>query len=127
ELAQDAPGAGARAVFVNAFHGQVPGRKARRVEHLGQELFRPGVAVQYRVLAAFLVVQDELQGDARAAGPSSVGRVAAVAGEIARVRGSAVVGHDGCSASITVYTSLSTSSKGAAMGLSTHVLDTMHG
>ena len=43
--------------------------------------------MQHAVLAAFLVVEDELDGDARAAGPLGVRRAAAVAGEVARIGG----------------------------------------
>ena len=61
KLAQQAPHTGARTIFVDAFHAQVPRRVAGGVEHLGQKLLRAGVAVQDRVLAAFLVVQHELE------------------------------------------------------------------
>jgi hypothetical protein len=47
KLAQDAPHAGTRAVFVDALHAQVALRVAGRVEHLGQELLGAGVAMQH--------------------------------------------------------------------------------
>jgi len=56
-----------------------------RADDLGEELFGARVAVQHAVLAAFFVVEDELQGHARAAGPLGVGRVLAVTDEIARI------------------------------------------
>jgi hypothetical protein len=92
KFAQDAPDARARAVFVDALHAHVPLGVAGRVEHLGEELLRARVAVQHTVFAAFLVVQHELHGNARAAGPAGVRRVAAVADEVARVGQGGVVG-----------------------------------
>ena len=65
-----APEAGARAVFVDGFH--VPVALAwplRGADDFRQEGFRCRVAMQHAVLAAFLVVQDELYGDARFARP----------------------------------------------------------
>ena len=85
KLTQDAPHARARAVFVNAFHAQMPRRKCRRVEHLRQKLLAAGVAMQHAVLAALFVVEHELHGHARVARPLRMGRVCAVAGEITRV------------------------------------------
>ncbi len=43
--------------------------------------------MQDRALGAFLVVEDELYGDARAVGPGGVGRGGAVADEVAGVGG----------------------------------------
>ena len=40
---------------------------------------------QNRALAAFLIIDDELDGHARAAGPARVGRIAAVADQITRI------------------------------------------
>ena len=85
ELAQDAPHADARAVLVDALHGQMTRRKARRIEHLREELLGAGVAVQYRVLAALFVIEDELQRDAGLVGPAGMRRAAAVAGEVTRI------------------------------------------
>ena len=45
-----------------------------RADDLGQERLRRRVAVQHRVLGAFLVVEDELHGDAGAARPARVRR-----------------------------------------------------
>ncbi len=92
ELAQDAPDACARAVLIEALHAHVPRRVGCRADDLGEERLGARVAVQHAVLAAFFVVEDELQGDARAAGPLGVGRGLAVTDEIARI---VLVGH-GC-------------------------------
>ncbi|MNN09878.1 hypothetical protein D3C81_1227840 [compost metagenome] len=83
ELAQDAPDPGARAVLVHAFHAHVPLGIGRGTDDLGQELLGAGVAVQHVVFAAFLVIEHELQRDARAARPAGVRRLGAVADEIA--------------------------------------------
>jgi len=53
------------------------------------------VAVQHRVLGAFLVVEDELHGDPRASRPARVRRVLAVAGEVARIVRFEAVGSHG--------------------------------
>ena len=61
------PEAGARAVFVDRLHVHVAhARPGRGADDLRQERLRGGVAVQDVVLAALLVVDDELHGDARA-------------------------------------------------------------
>ena len=74
-IAPQPPEAGARAVFVDRFHVHValagPGLRA---DDLRQERFRRGVAVQDVVLAAFLVVEHELDGDDGAARPFRIGR-----------------------------------------------------
>ena len=87
EEPQDPPHAGARAVLVQRLHRHVPRRKGLRADDLGQESLRRGIAVQHAVLGAFLVVEDELHGDARAARPARVRRRRAVAREVARVVG----------------------------------------
>jgi hypothetical protein len=60
----------------------VTGRVALRTDDLGEELFGAGVTVEYVRFGTFLVVQDELQGDAGIARPGRVGWVAAVADEV---------------------------------------------
>ena len=86
ESAPQPPEAGARAVFVDRLHVHValagPGLRA---DDLRQERLGGGVAVQDVVLAALLVVDDELHRDHRAARPFRVGRVAAVADHVARI------------------------------------------
>ena len=74
EEPQQAPHAGARAVLVERLHRHVPRGEGLRADDLGQERLRRRVAVQHAVLAAFLVVEDELHGDARAARPARVRR-----------------------------------------------------
>ncbi|MNN27558.1 hypothetical protein D3C81_1410970 [compost metagenome] len=83
ELAQDAPDAGARAVFIDALHAHVAVGVGRGADDLGEELLGGGVAVQHAVLAAFFVVEHELQRNARAARPAGVRRLGAVTDEIA--------------------------------------------
>ncbi|KOT01469.1 hypothetical protein DM50_2834 [Burkholderia mallei] len=87
ELAQDAPHARARAVFVDRLHAHVARRIRGRADDLGQELLGGGVAVQHAVLAAFLVVEHELHRDARAARPVRLHRMSAVADQIAWIVG----------------------------------------
>ena len=80
------PEPGARAILEHQLHVHVtlPG-PGRRAEHVGEEGLGGLVAVQDRVLAAFLEIDHELHGDARAAGPARIGRRAAIAGEVARI------------------------------------------
>ena len=86
EHAMQAPEAGARAIFVDRFHVHVAlARPGRGADDLGQEGLGGGVAVQDVVLAAFLVVDDELQGHARAARPVRERRIAAIADHVARI------------------------------------------
>ena len=86
EQAMQPPEAGAGAIFVDRFHVPValagPGRGA---DDLGQEGLRGGVAMQDAVLAAFLVVDDELHRDMRAARPFRIRRVGAVAAHVSFV------------------------------------------
>ena len=94
EQSPQPPEARARAVFVHRLHVHVPlARPGLRAEHVGEKRFRRGVAMQDVALAAFLVIDDELHGDARAARPARVGRVAAVADEVAGVAGEIARGH----------------------------------
>ncbi|MNJ55768.1 hypothetical protein D3C77_512860 [compost metagenome] len=96
EFAQDAPHAGTRPIFIDAFHAEMAVGVAGRVEHFRQELFGTGVAMQHAVFAAFFVIQHELHGDARAPGPLRVGRIAAIADEVAGIRKRGIVGvHEG--------------------------------
>ena len=65
EFAQQPPDADPRAVFVDALHRQVARRKRGRIEHLGEELFAAGVAVQHkeeRVTLAFVVSLWQVDG-----------------------------------------------------------------
>ena len=50
---------------------------------------RPGdlVAVQHAALASLLIVDDEIEGEARPTGPTRVRRLVGIADEIARIAG----------------------------------------
>jgi len=85
EQPQQAPRARARPVLVERLHAHVARAERLRADDVGQERLRGGVAVQHGVLAAFLVVQHELDRDPRAARPARMRRILAVAGEVARV------------------------------------------
>ena len=86
EHPMQAPEAGARAVFVDRFHVHVAlARPGRGADDLRQERLGGGVAVQDVVLAAFLVVDDELHRHARAVRPVREGRRAPVADHVPRI------------------------------------------
>ena len=80
------PEAGACAVFVDRFHVEValPG-PGLRADDLRQQAFGRRIAVENRALPAFLVIQDELHGDARIARPARIRRRAPIAYEVARI------------------------------------------
>ena len=78
ELAQEPPRARARAVFVDRLHRHVARGIRRRPHDLGEKLLGGRIAVEHRALSAFLVVQDELDGDARATWPTGVRRVGTI-------------------------------------------------
>jgi len=73
ERAHNAPHTHARAVLVDALHAHVARGVAFGVEHFREELLRARVAVQHAVFTAFLVVEHELHGDARAPGHCACG------------------------------------------------------
>ena len=54
-----------------------------RPDHVGEKGFGAAIAVEDAVLGAFLVVDDELDRDARTAGPAGIGRRRTIADEIA--------------------------------------------
>src|SRR5262249_39560639 len=82
------PETGAGAVFVHRFHVHVARSRPRlRAEHVGEKRFRGRIAVQDVALSAFLVIDHELDGDTRAAGPARIRRVAAGTGDVAAVTG----------------------------------------
>ena len=84
EQPQDAPEAGAAAVLELRFDREVAAALDRRAaRRLAQKDLGRGVAVQDGVLAALLVVQHEADGDAGLARPLRIGRVGAVAHEVA--------------------------------------------
>ena len=84
EQAHHAPEADPAAELVDRLDREV----ARAVRHLARALrqrrFREAVAIGHRILGALLVVQYEVDRNARATGPCGVRWIAPVAGEIAR-------------------------------------------
>ncbi len=81
---EQAPYAGTAAVFVERFHAHVALALERLGgDHLGEEGFGLGIPVQDVALAAFLVVEDEGEGDARIVRPVRVGNVVAVTDQVA--------------------------------------------
>ena len=86
EQAMQPPEAGAGAIFVDQFHVHVPlAWPGRSADDLGQEGFRSGIAVQDVVLAALLVIDNELHGDARLVRPVGERGRAPVADHVARI------------------------------------------
>ena len=86
EEAVEPPESRARAVIVEGFHVPVAhARPGLGTGDVGEEGFGLRVAVQEIVLAPFFVVEDEGDGDLRPPRPAGIGRVGAVAPEIARV------------------------------------------
>jgi hypothetical protein len=57
----------------------------RRADDLGKEGFGSLVAVQNGALAALLIVEHELQGEARAARPLRLGRLPPIADQVTRI------------------------------------------
>ena len=95
KLSQDAPHALARAVIVNPIHAHVPRWETGRVKHLGEKSLRAGIAMQDMVFATLFKIQHELHSNARTMRPRprplGVRHIFAVACEIARIGGGAVV------------------------------------
>jgi hypothetical protein len=60
-------------------------RPRRGADDLGQKRLGRGVAMQHAVLAAFLVIDDELDGHKRAARPFRVRRILAIAAHVSLV------------------------------------------
>src|SRR5258706_12724431 len=83
EEAHEPPEAGAATVLVDRLHLEIAHAAERLgADHLPQEGLRFGVAVEDRSLAALLVVDDDLQGQARLAGPLRIGWGPAVADQV---------------------------------------------
>ena len=75
-----------RAVFIDRFH--VPMAHARPglgIGDLGKKGLGRGIAMQNAVFAAFLVIDDELHGDCRAARPGGVGRRCAITQHVSQI------------------------------------------
>ena len=86
EKAVEAPESSAAAVFIDQFHVHVPHPRQRLgPDDLGQEGFGGGVAMENVVLAAFLVIDDELQGEPRFARPLRVRGQRPVAAHVPRI------------------------------------------
>src|SRR6185312_16337879 len=86
EQAVDPPETGARTVFVDRFHIPVPhALPGCRTRDFRQESLGGLVSVQDTVFAAFLVVDDELDRDMRAARPFRVGWIGSIAAHISLV------------------------------------------
>ncbi|MNK69774.1 hypothetical protein D3C87_891700 [compost metagenome] len=86
EHAPQPPEAGARAIFIDRFHVQVAlTRPGLRTDDFRQQRFRRLVIIENAALAALLVIDDELHGDARTARPFRIGNIAAVAHQITGV------------------------------------------
>ncbi|MNQ08194.1 hypothetical protein D3C85_209870 [compost metagenome] len=84
EQLEDAPDAGARAVFVQALDARVALARAWRApRQLVQVSLGLGVAIEDAGFRALLDVQHELHGDARLARPVRMGWAAGVADEVA--------------------------------------------
>src|SRR5690606_24795249 len=64
------------------FQGRGLARPGRCADHIGEEGLRSGVAMEDAVLAAFLVVEHELDGDTGAAGPVRTRGIGAVADHV---------------------------------------------
>ncbi|OMP13156.1 hypothetical protein COLO4_02182 [Corchorus olitorius] len=83
EQFQDAPDAGATAVFVERLHGHVADARQRLGgDHLGKKGLGLLVAVEDVALATLFVIEHEGQGDAGVTRPAGVGRLGAIADEI---------------------------------------------
>ena len=86
EQVEETPHAGTRAIFIDRFHRHVArALERRRADDLGQEHFGCRIAVEHRVLGAFLVIQHELDGDPGVARPARMRRRGAVADHVARI------------------------------------------
>jgi len=80
------PRSRAAAVFIKAFHRHMAGMLKRRgPDDFAQEGFGGLIPMQHTILAAFLDVEDKLQGNAGLAGPVGMGWLAFIASEVAGV------------------------------------------
>jgi hypothetical protein len=88
EDAHETPEADTTAVFVGRLHIKIArALQWGRHEKVGQARFGDLVAVQHAALATLLIVEDEIDGEARPTGPTRVRRLVGIADEIARIAG----------------------------------------
>ena len=88
EDAHETPEADTTAVFVGRLHIEIArALKWRRHDKVGEARLGDLVAVQYAALSALLLVDDEIEGEARPTGPTRVRRLVSIADEIARIAG----------------------------------------
>ncbi len=81
-----APEPGPRAILVDRLHVQVALRRpGLRTDDLREKRLGCGIAMQNAVLAAFLVIEDDLHRDAGIAGPGHARRMLAVTNKVARI------------------------------------------
>src|SRR5215469_5153646 len=88
ENAHQTPETDTTTVFVGRLHIEIArALKWGRHEKVGQARLGDLVAVQHAALATLLIVDDEIEGEARATGPTRVRRLVGIADEIARIAG----------------------------------------
>ena len=92
EHAQKAPDASTAAIFEGRFREQAPDTRHFRKPSIGQHGFRRGIAMKNVQFAAGLVVEGDLQRETGASGPLGVGKIGAVANQIAGI-GQGIVRH----------------------------------
>ena len=86
EDAHETPEADTTAVFVGRFHVEIArALEWGRHEKVAQACLGDLVAVQHAALATLLIVDDEIEGEARPTRPIRVRRLLGVADEIARI------------------------------------------
>ena len=84
----ETPDADTTPVFVSRLHIKIPrALEWGRHEKVGQARLSDLVAVQHAALATLLIVDDEIDGEARPTGPTRVRRLVGIADEIARIAG----------------------------------------
>ena len=86
ESPQHPPQTGTRAVFEHRLHAHVAHRERGGADDLGEKGLGCRVAVEHAIFGAFLVIENELHGDAGAAGPARMRRGAAITAQVPGVR-----------------------------------------
>ncbi len=81
-----APEAGTGAIFVDRFHVEIALTGPWcRTNDFREQVFRRRITIENTAFTAFLVIDHELHGNARAARPLGVGNISAIANEIAGI------------------------------------------